>query len=100
MVTSCGYLGALAGPAIIGGLADVTSLPLALGTVAVLSALIVLLAGAVRPRPGAAAWDPAMEPDGARGAGAADRPDPAPVPGRSPGGESPASGRQDRPVIP
>ncbi|HEY1640421.1 MAG TPA: MFS transporter [Streptosporangiaceae bacterium] len=50
MVTSCGYLGALAGPAIIGGLAELTSLPAALGTVVALSGMIVLLAGAVRPR--------------------------------------------------
>jgi fucose permease len=99
MVTSCGYLGALSGPAIIGGLANVTSLPLALGTVVVLSALIVLLAGAVRPRPGAAAWDPAMERDGAMGAAPTGRPDPAPVPGRSPGGESPAAGCRPGPPL-
>jgi fucose permease len=48
-VTSAGYLGALAGPPMIGGLADVTSLPAALGAVAVLSGLVVLLAGTVRP---------------------------------------------------
>jgi MFS family permease len=53
MVTSCGYLGALAGPAIIGGLAELTSLPVALGIVPVLGFMIVLLAGTVRPRPGA-----------------------------------------------
>jgi MFS family permease len=50
MVTSCGYLGGLAGPAIIGGLAELTSLPVALGVVVLLSGLIVLLANAVRPR--------------------------------------------------
>jgi MFS family permease len=49
MVTSCGYLGALAGPAIIGGLAELTSLPAALGAVVVLTGMIVVLAGAVRP---------------------------------------------------
>jgi hypothetical protein len=59
MVTSCGYLGALAGPAIIGGLAELTSLPAALGAVVVLTGMIVVLAGAVRPQrrppaPGAA----------------------------------------------
>jgi MFS family permease len=62
MVTSCGYLGALAGPAIIGGLAELTSLPAALGTVVALSGMIVLLAGAVRPRrlpPADAAASPA-----------------------------------------
>jgi MFS family permease len=51
LVTSFGYLGSLAGPALIGGLAELTSLPVALGIVVLLSALIVLLAGAVRPRP-------------------------------------------------
>jgi MFS family permease len=67
MITSFGYMGALAGPAIIGGLADVTSLPAALGTVVLLSALIVVLAGAVRPRRRpAAAQDPPAEPAGAR----------------------------------
>jgi MFS family permease len=50
MVTSFGYLGSLAGPALIGGLAELTSLPVALGLVVVLSCLIVALAGAVRPR--------------------------------------------------
>ena len=48
-VTSAGYLGSLAGPPAIGALADLTSLPAALGVVAVLSGLIVLLAGTVRP---------------------------------------------------
>jgi hypothetical protein len=67
MITSFGYMGALAGPAIIGGLADVTSLPAALGTVVLLSALIVVLAGAVRPRRRpAAAPDPPAEPDATR----------------------------------
>jgi predicted MFS family arabinose efflux permease len=49
MVTSCGYLGLLAGPALIGGLAEAVSLPAALGTVAVLSGLTAVLARAVRP---------------------------------------------------
>jgi MFS family permease len=49
MVTSCGYLGALAGPPAIGGLAELTSLPTALGIVVLLSALIAVLAGAVGP---------------------------------------------------
>ncbi len=53
MVTTCGYLGSLAGPPIIGGLADLSSLPVALGFVVVLAGLITLLAGVVRPRPGA-----------------------------------------------
>jgi len=57
MITSFGYMGAMAGPAIIGGLADLTSLPVALGTIVLLSGMIVVLAGAVRPRrhPAAAA---------------------------------------------
>jgi MFS family permease len=55
MVTTCGYTGSLAGPAIIGGLADITGLPAALGVVVVLSGMIVLLAGSVRPRRAAAA---------------------------------------------
>jgi MFS family permease len=50
ITTSFGYLGALAGPAIIGGLADLTSLPVAMGVIVLLSALIVVLAGAIRPR--------------------------------------------------
>jgi fucose permease len=48
--TSAGYLGSLAGPPVIGGLADITSLPAALGVVAAASGLIVFLAGTVRPR--------------------------------------------------
>jgi hypothetical protein len=49
MVTSCGYAGALVGPALIGGLASIFDIPAALGAVVVLSALIATLAGAVRP---------------------------------------------------
>jgi MFS family permease len=49
-VTTAGYLGSLAGPPIIGGLAELTSLPAALGLVAALGVLIVVLAGTVRPR--------------------------------------------------
>jgi fucose permease len=59
-VTSAGYLGALAGPPMIGGLADITSLPAALGAVAVLSGLVVLLAGTVRPRVATAGPDPVV----------------------------------------
>lgn len=51
MVTSCGYVGALAGPALIGGLASIVNIPTALGVVVLLSALIATLAGAVRPTP-------------------------------------------------
>jgi MFS family permease len=63
--TSTGYLGSLAGPPIIGGLAELTSLPLALGFVAVLSGTIVLMAGTVRPRPAT----PVAEPAAGAGAG-------------------------------
>jgi hypothetical protein len=44
----------LVGPAIVGGLAQAVGLPAALGTVAVLSAVTALLAGAVGTRPGVA----------------------------------------------
>ena len=51
LVTSSGYLGVLAGPAIIGGLAELVGLPLALGgTVVVLASLIAVLAHFVLPR--------------------------------------------------
>jgi predicted MFS family arabinose efflux permease len=50
LVTSCGYLGMLAGPALIGGLAEAVGLPAALSTIVVLTGLTTILAGAVRPR--------------------------------------------------
>ncbi len=50
LVTSCGYLGMLAGPALIGGLAEAVGLPEALGSVVVLTGLTAVLAGAVRLR--------------------------------------------------
>jgi MFS family permease len=51
LVTSSGYLGVLAGPAIIGGLAELVGLPVALGgTVVVLASLIAVLANFVLPR--------------------------------------------------
>ncbi|HWG65052.1 MAG TPA: MFS transporter [Streptosporangiaceae bacterium] len=53
LVTSCGYFGILVGPAIIGGLANLTSLPAALGSVVVLCALTALLAGMAGRRPAA-----------------------------------------------
>jgi len=62
LVTSCGYVGALAGPAIIGGLAELTSLPTALGVVVVLSGLIAALAGAMRPAPSPTAQGQPAEP--------------------------------------
>ena len=50
LVTSTGYLGMLAGPALIGGLAEAVGLPSALGTLVVITGLTAVLAGAVRPR--------------------------------------------------
>ncbi len=49
-VTSVGYTGFLAGPPLIGLAAEVTSLRIALGIVAALGALIIVLAPAVRVR--------------------------------------------------
>jgi predicted MFS family arabinose efflux permease len=47
LVTSTGYLGMLAGPALIGGLAEAVGLPAALGTLVAITAMTALLAGAV-----------------------------------------------------
>lgn len=47
-VTTTGYLGFLAGPPVIGGLAGMTSLRVALGIVTALALGVALLAGAVR----------------------------------------------------
>ena len=47
-VTSLGYLGFLAGPPIIGGVAQLTSLRLAAGLMVLANVLVVLLAGAAR----------------------------------------------------
>lgn len=49
-VTSSGYLGFLVGPPVIGGLAQLLGLPLALGLVVVVAAAIAVLAGSLRPR--------------------------------------------------
>jgi MFS family permease len=49
LVTSTGYLGMLAGPALIGGLAEAVGLPGALGTLVVITGLTAVLAGVVRP---------------------------------------------------
>ena len=49
-VSTTGYLGFLAGPPLIGGLAELTSLPAALGLLPALAALVALLAAAVRGR--------------------------------------------------
>lgn len=50
LVTSCGYLGMLVGPAVIGGLAELVGLPGALGTVVVLSGMAAVLGHYVLPR--------------------------------------------------
>jgi MFS family permease len=49
-VTSFGYLGLLAGPALIGGIADAIGLPAALGVIVAVGAVTTLLAGAVAPK--------------------------------------------------
>ncbi len=61
MVTSCGYVGALAGPALIGGLASIFNIPIALGVVVLLSVVIATLAGAVRPTQQARAREPEVK---------------------------------------
>jgi MFS family permease len=64
MVTSCGYVGMLTGPALIGGLAEVIGLPAALATLVLLCGMIPMLAGALHPKPSTvpqaepAAWEP------------------------------------------
>jgi hypothetical protein len=50
LITSAGYFGVLAGPAMIGGLAEVVGLPAALGSVVVLTGMIAVLAHFVLPR--------------------------------------------------
>jgi MFS family permease len=68
-VSSLGYLGFLAGPPLIGGLAEVTSLHLAVGLLAVAAALVVVLAPVADPppvTPAAAGGDAARAPRAAR----------------------------------
>ncbi|HEY3019910.1 MAG TPA: hypothetical protein VGJ32_06935, partial [Solirubrobacteraceae bacterium] len=48
-VTTTGYVGFLAGPPLIGALAELVSLPVALGLLPVLAGLMAALAGAVTP---------------------------------------------------
>jgi MFS family permease len=50
VVNSCGYLGLLVGPALIGGIADAIGLPAALGVIVAVSAVTTVLAGAVAPK--------------------------------------------------
>ncbi len=57
-VSSCGYLGLLVGPALIGGLAEAVGLPGALGIVVVLSSATAVLAGAVATGRGTAPPSP------------------------------------------
>ena len=59
--TSAGYLGMLAGPAIIGGLAEAVGLPAALATIVVLSGLVAVLGHFVLPRPAAPVGPPPNE---------------------------------------
>ncbi len=47
-VSTLGYLGFLAGPPLVGGLAELTSLPVALGIVVVCATMTAVLAGATR----------------------------------------------------
>lgn len=51
MVTTAGYVGVLAGPALIGGVAQAIGLHAALGIDVILCAMCAALAGFVRPRP-------------------------------------------------
>jgi hypothetical protein len=48
-VSTMGYSGFLIGPPVIGGVAELTSLPLALGLIALLGLVIAALAPRVRP---------------------------------------------------
>jgi len=50
LVTSSGYLGVLAGPALIGGVAQLTGLHAALGIVVIMCVICAVLAGFVLPR--------------------------------------------------
>jgi len=59
LVTSAGHLGVLAGPAVIGGLAELIGLPGALGIIVVLCTMIAVLAHFVLPRRSPVAGPPA-----------------------------------------
>jgi MFS family permease len=50
-VTTVGYAGFLAGPPLVGAIAEVSSLPVGLAVVSALAATIAVLAGAARPAP-------------------------------------------------
>jgi hypothetical protein len=59
-VSSLGYLGFLAGPPLIGGVAELTSLHVACGILALAGLLVVALAPNAEPRP--ARREPAVQP--------------------------------------
>src|SRR4051812_42117820 len=59
-VSTPGYLGFLAGPPLIGALADATSLPAALALLPALAALLALAAGAVAPARSAPRAEPVL----------------------------------------
>ncbi|MFC9970444.1 MFS transporter [Spirillospora sp. NPDC127200] len=61
-VSTCGYLGFIAGPPLIGAIAELTGLGPALGVIAVLVALLAVSAGAVRPAAGPADGQEAGRP--------------------------------------
>lgn len=61
-VATMGYFGFVAGPPLIGGLAELAGLPAALGLLVALAALVAVLAPAVRERPVAGRPAVAMEP--------------------------------------
>jgi MFS family permease len=61
-VSTLGYLGFLAGPPIVGALAELWSLPVALGTVAACAGACALLAGATSPTAHGPAARPVPEP--------------------------------------
>jgi MFS family permease len=62
--TTVGYLGLLAGPPLIGLVADVTGLPRALGLVVLAAAVVALLAALLPPAPRTPAqWPPAARPN-------------------------------------
>jgi MFS family permease len=63
-VATMGYFGFVAGPPLIGGLAELTGLPTALGLLVVLAAMVAVLASAIRATPVPSARMGAMEPVG------------------------------------
>jgi hypothetical protein len=74
-VSAIGYTGFLAGPPLVGGLAEVSSLRAACGVFVFAAVLVLALAGAAGPQ-----QLPARAPDGRPSPGASSRPSPSPVP--------------------